>query len=80
MSEENKQIGEQNRELSEENESLTSRMEILQDELSQNQVFSQQEIEQLSHRLEMVQKNAELRTVDEERRKWETDLTGWMQL
>ena len=68
---ENKQIGEQNRTF----ESLTSRMEILQAELSQNQVFSQQEIEQLSHRLEMLQKDAELerlRTVDEERRKWET--------
>ena len=47
----------------------------------------QQEIEQLLHQLEMLQKDAELErlhTVDEERRKWktkETDLTGsWMQL
>ena len=75
LSEENEQVSEQNRKLLEENESSASRMELLQAELSQNQVFSQQEIEQLSRRLDMLQKDAELerlRTVDEERRKWET--------
>ena len=75
LSEKHEQICEQNIELLEENESFTSRMELLQTELSQNQVFSQQEIKQLSHRLEMLQKDAELKrlpTVDEERRKWET--------
>ena len=69
LSEENEQVSEQNRKLLEENESSASRMELLQAELSQNQVFSQQEIEH------MLQKDAELerlRTVDEERRKWET--------
>ena len=75
LSEKNIQICEQNRKLSEESESFASRMEFLQAELSQNQVFSQQEIEQLLRRLEMLQKDAELErlcTVDEERRKWET--------
>jgi len=38
-------MSEQNRELLEENESFTKRMELLQTELSQSQVFSQQEIE-----------------------------------
>ena len=75
LSEENEQVSEQNRKLLEENESSVSRMELLQAELSQNQVFSQQEIEQLSRQLDMLQKDAELErlcTVDEERRKWET--------
>ena len=74
LSEKHEQICEQNRELLEENESFTSRMELLQAELSQNQAFSQQEVEQLSLQLEMLQKHAELErlcTVDEERRKWE---------
>ena len=60
LSEENEQVSEQNRKLLEENESSASRMELLQAELSQNQVFSQQEIEQLSRRLDMLQKDAEL--------------------
>ena len=75
LSEKNTQICEQNRKLSEESESFASRMEFLQTELLQNQVFSQQEIEQLSRRLELLQKDAELErlhTVVEERRKWET--------
>ena len=75
LSEKHEDICEQNRELLEENESFTKRMELLQTELSQSQVFSQQEIERLSRQLEMLQKDAELErlhAVNEERRKWET--------
>ena len=46
---------------------------ILQTELSQSQVFSQQEIERLSRQLEMLHAELErVHAVNEERRKWET--------
>ena len=81
LSEQNEQYSEQNRELSEQNKQLSGgnrlandQIESLQAELSQNQMFSQQEIEQLSRQLEILQKDAELerfRAVEEERKKWE---------
>ena len=73
--EKNDQFCEQNRKLLEESESFTRKIKLLQAELSQCQMFSQQEIEQLSHWMEILQKDAEierLHAVDEEIRKWET--------
>ena len=74
LCEENEQFTEKNRQLSEERESFASQVEYLQAELTENQMSSQREIEQLSQQLVMLKKDAELEqlhAVDVERRKWE---------
>ena len=55
-------------------ESFASKVEFLQTELFQSQKLSQQEIEQLSNQMEMLQKDTDLEklhAVENERKKWE---------